>query len=143
MTQTAIRDLTAWLSAAPPLADIAFTTDALGPAPGGGGVYPQGVEVLKRTENLCGGVTLRCKAVFLVRLVLPSAAAADNADRLLAVQRWVNSRRDHPRLGSAEPHRETLTAGEGRLEQAGAEGTDRYIVRLMAEFTDKEEPDEN
>ena len=40
MTQTAIHDLTEWLSAASPLADIAFTTDALGPAPGGGGVYP-------------------------------------------------------------------------------------------------------
>lgn len=143
MDQNTISGLLRWLAEAPPLADISMTADALGPLPGQGGLYPQGVTVIRRTEDVCGGVTRRCRAEFLLRLTLPSASAAHNAGRLLAVQDWVNSRRDHPRLGSTDLDRETLTASGGRLEQAGAEGTDRYLVRLTAEFTDKEEPYEN
>lgn len=143
MQQDWISQLTRWLAGAPPLADITLTTDNLGPEPFCGGLYPEGVTLLRRAETVCGGVTLRCRAVFALRLTLPTAAAPANADRLLALQDWVNRRRDAPRLGNADLFRETFTAAGGRLEQAGTEGTDRYVVRLTAEFTDKEEPDEN
>lgn len=143
MNQTILHDLSAWLTAAPSLADITLTTDELSPCPGQGGLYPQGVTVTRRTENLWGGQTRQCRAEFLLRLVLPAATAAANADRVTALQDWVNARRDHPRLGNADLSRETLTASEGRLEQTDAEGTNRYSLRLTAEFTDKEETNED
>ena len=57
--------------------------------PGTGGLWPRGVTVLTRRENLLGGVSLRCRAEFLLRLCLPlppgdDARAVRNAGRLLA-----------------------------------------------------------
>ncbi len=145
MRETILTELTAWLAAAPCLAGIrAWQIDDAGPMPWQGGVFPAGVTVTARRQDLCGGVTLRCRAAFVVRLALPQGRRAQNAALLLALQDWVarqSAARAAPAFGNAEFDRETLSAGEGRLERAEAAGVGIYAVRLTADYTeyDKEE----
>lgn len=146
MTETILTDLTGWLAAAPCLAGVRrWQIDDAGPAPGQAGVFPAGVTVLARREDVCGGLVLRCRAVFVVRLALPLGRAAQNAALLLALQSWVaaqSAARAAPRFGS-DPDRETLAAAGGRLERAGPGGVGIYAIRLTAEYNEtykEEEP---
>ena len=71
MKETALADLLAFLAKAPALQDVTLRAEEAGPAPGTGGLWPRGVTVLTRREDVLGGVTLRCRAEFLLRLCLP------------------------------------------------------------------------
>lgn len=144
MKETALADLLAFLAKAPALQDVTLRAEEAGPAPGTGGLWPRGVTVLTRREDVLGGVTLRCRAEFLLRLCLPlppgdDAQALHNAGRLLALQGWVaaqSAAHALPPLGDGVPEGETLRAEEGRLERADTGGTARYTIRLRAEFTE-------
>lgn len=144
MTDTLLTDLTVWLAGAPALADVpGFWVDLSGPMPGTGGVFPAGVTVLESRRNLWGDVTLRCRAQFALRLVLPFSpqdpdGAAANAARLLDLQGWVAAQSAAglaPVFGSTDVHRETLAAEQGRLESVRADGTAVYALRLTAQYT--------
>ena len=139
MTETILTDLAAWLAAAPCLAGVrSWQIDDAGPAPGQAGIFPAGVTVTARRQDVCGGTVLHCRAAFVVRLVLPRDRRAQNAALLLALQGWVaaqSAAHTAPRFG-AEPDRETLAAAEGRLERADAGGTGIYAIRLTAEYTE-------
>lgn len=149
MKETALTDLLAWLRTAPALRDLTLTVTDAGPRPGTGGLWLPGVTVLARTPDVCGGVTLRCRADCTLRLCLPlppgdEATAAANAARLAALQGWIaeqSARGLAPRLGDTDPFAETLAAENARLERADAGGTACYTVRLRAEFTDFYEDD--
>lgn len=144
MKDTALGDLLAFLAAAPALQGITLRVEDAGPAPGTGGLWPRGVTVVTRRENLLGGVSLRCRAEFLLRLCLPlppgdGRQALRNAGRLLTLQEWVavqSAAHRVPALGDGLPEGETLRAEDGRLERADAGGTARYTLRLLAEYTD-------
>ena len=144
MNPNLMPDLMAFLAGAPALQDLTLLPEDAGPAPGTGGLWPRGVKVITRKENLLGGVSLRCQAEFLLRLCLPlppgdTAQALRNAGRLLNLQAWVaaqNAAHTLPRLGDGLPEGETLRAEEGRLERADAGGTARYTLRLLAEYTE-------
>lgn len=144
MKETALADLRDFLAGAPPLQGIPLRIDSAGPAPGTGGLWPQGVTVLTRKEDVQGGVTLRCRAEFLLRLCLPLAPGDDagalrNAGRLLALQGWVaaqSAAHTLPGFGDGLPQGETLRAENGKLERVDAGGTARYTLRLRAEYTE-------
>lgn len=143
MNQNALPQLLEFLARAPALQDLRLRVEDAGPAPGTGGLWPQGVTVRQRRADLLGGVTLRCRADFTLRLCLPlppgdSAQALANAGRLLALQGWVAARsaaHTLPALGD-DPPTETLQADNGRLERADAGGTACYTLRLRAEYTE-------
>ena len=94
MKENALAALRDFLTAAPALQGIPLRIQDAGPAPGTGGLWPQGVTVLTRKEDVLGGVTLRCRAEFVLRLCLPLAPGDDagalaNAGRLLTLEGWV------------------------------------------------------
>lgn len=144
MNESVLPALRDFLAGAPALADLTLRVENAGPAPGTGGLWPRGVTVLTRKENLLGGVSLRCRAEFLLRLCLPlppgdDARAVKNAGRLLALESWVAARSAAhalPAFGNGLPEGETLRAEDGRLETADAGGTARYTLRLLAEYTE-------
>lgn len=144
MNESVLPALRDFLAGAPALSDLTLRVEDAGPAPGTGGLWPRGVTVLTRRENLLGGVSLRCRAEFLLRLCLPlppgdDARAVRNAGRLLALQSWVAAKSAAhalPAFGSGLPEGETLRAQDGRLETADAGGTARYTIRLLAEYTE-------
>lgn len=139
MTEDILYRLTDWLLTAPALpAGTVVGIDDAGPAPGQAGLFPQGVTVLSRRENVCGGCALRCRAEFLVRLVLPHGRRAHNAAILTELQAWV-ARQSAAHLAPVfgdEPARETLAAQAGRLESAAPDGTAVHTLRLVAEYTE-------
>ncbi len=144
MNESVLPALRDFLAGAPALSDLTLRVEDAGPAPGTGGLWPRGVTVLTRKENLLGGVSLRCRAEFLLRLCLPlppgdDARAVRNAGRLLALQSWVAAKSAAhalPAFGNGLPEGETLRAQDGRLETADAGGTARYTIRLLAEYTE-------
>ena len=144
MNESVLPALRDFLAGAPALSDLTLRVEDAGPAPGTGGLWPRGVMVLTRKENLLGGVSLRCRAEFLLRLCLPlppgdDARAVRNAGRLLALQSWVAAKSAAhalPAFGNGLPEGETLRAQDGRLETADAGGTARYTLRLLAEYTE-------
>lgn len=144
MNESVLPALRDFLAGAPALSDLTLRVEDAGPAPGTCGLWPRGVTVLTRRENLLGGVSLRCRAEFLLRLCLPlppgdDARAVRNAGRLLALQSWVAAKSAAhalPAFGSGLPEGETLRAQDGRLETADAGGTARYTIRLLAEYTE-------
>ena len=144
MNESVLPALRDFLAGAPALSDLTLQVEDAGPAPGTGGLWPRGVTVLTRRENLLGGVSLRCRAEFLLRLCLPlppgdDARAVRNAGRLLALQSWVAAKSAAhalPAFGNGLPEGETLRAQDGRLETADAGGTARYTIRLLAEYTE-------
>ena len=144
MNESLLPALRDFLAGAPALAEISLRVEDAGPAPGTGGLWPRGVTVLTRKEDVLGGVTLRCRAEFLLRLCLPLPPGDDrqalrNAGRLLALQGWVarqSAAHALPRFGDGLPEGETLRAEEGRLEKADAAATARYTLRLLAEYTE-------
>ena len=144
MNESVLPALRDFLAGAPALSDLTLRVEDAGPAPGTGGLWPRGVTVLTRKENLLGGVSLRCRAEFLLRLCLPlppgdDARAVRNAGRLLALQSWVAAKSAAhalPAFGSGLPEGETLRAQDGRLETADVGGTARYTIRLLAEYTE-------
>ena len=142
MNENALAELLAFLSGAPALAGVALRAEDAGPAPDTGGLWPRGVRVLQRREDVAGGVTLRCRAEFLLRLCLPlppgdGVQAARNAGRLLALQAWVAAESAAcraPVFGAGLPQSESLGAEDGRLERADTGGTARYSLTLRAEY---------
>ena len=144
MKETALAALRDFLVAAPALQGIPLRIQDAGPAPGTGGLWPQGVTVRSRKEDVLGRVTLGCRAEFLLRLCLPlppgdDAAALRNAGRLLALEGWVaaqSAAHALPVFGSGLPEAETLQAENGKLERVDAGGTARYTLRLRAEYTE-------
>lgn len=144
MNESVLSALRDFLAGAPALAEVPLRVENVGPAPGTGGLWPRGVTVLTRKEDLLGGVRLRCRAEFLLRLCLPlppgdDAQAVRNAGRLLALQSWVaaqSAAHTLPAFGNGLPEGETLRAEDGRLETADAGGTARYTLRLLAEYTE-------
>lgn len=148
MTEESIQTLRAWLAAAPALAGAARIWVDETPAPGAqSALFPQGVQVVARRQNLLGDTALRCRARFTLRLVLPfvpgdDALAAQNAQRLLALRQWVarqSAAHTAPTFGD-DPAAETLAATAAQLESmpnGGSEGTAVYAVTLTAEFTER------
>ena len=144
MNESLLPALRDFLAGAPALAEIPLRVEDAGPGPGTGGLWPRGVTVLTRKEDVLGGVTLRCRAEFLLRLCLPlpprdDAQALRNAGRLLSLQSWVaaqSAAHALPAFGNGLPQGETLRAVDGRLERADAGGTARYTLRLLAEYTE-------
>ena len=52
MKETVLLELLAFLAKAPALEGITLRTEEAGPAPDAGGLWPRGVTVLSRKENL-------------------------------------------------------------------------------------------
>ena len=80
--------MTAFLARAPALQGLSLTVGDVGPAPYTAGLWCRGITVLDRRQNLLGGVRLRCRAEFTLRLCLPDTRA-ENEARLLALQAWI------------------------------------------------------
>lgn len=123
-----------WLRTFPAWGDAALHIDSLPAQPENAGVYPQGVEVLERKEDLLGNVRLHCRQRFeLHRTVTPGQ---DNARWLEAFQQWVQQQSAlalAPRFGD-DPAAEHIRGEKGRLKEITAAGTAVYAVTITAEF---------
>lgn len=144
MDEGILQALRSWLLGAPGMGQVRrLYLDYTAPQPDQGGLFPAGVTVLGCREDLLGNRVLRCRAQFILRLVLPFAPGADgpaaqNAALLLALAAWVQAQsaaHRAPTLGNDSQERETLHAGPARLETLREGGTAVYRMELTAEYT--------
>lgn len=123
-----------WLKTFLEWEDAALHIDALPAQPENAGVYPVGVEVLERTEDLLGNVRLHCRQRFeLLRSVIPGE---DNARWMTGFQQWVLQQSAlglAPRFGD-DPAAEHIRAEKGRLKEITAAGTAVYTVTVTADY---------
>ena len=114
--------------------------DYTGAVPGNTGLFPVGMEEVRRTEDVLGNVTVFCRCRFtLYRVTTGQADNTANAQWLLDFQDWVRQQsalRLAPTFGD-EPNRERLRAEKGKLKNASQTGTGVYAVELTAEFVKK------
>lgn len=108
----------------------------------GGGLFPQGLVEISRSEDILGNVEVRDQYNFALHLMLPKAPGDDvgatiNADWLMDFQRWVQEQSASgmaPRFGNTEAQ-EIVKANSGALYDTDREGMALYVVTLTAEYT--------
>lgn len=132
----------AWISTFPGY-DILnhFGVDYTDKIPSNGGIFPSGLAVISRTEDILGNVTVQNQYNFGLYYVFAKDPGDDvsaliNADWLMDFQMWVQEqsvRRLAPTFGD-EPRSEKIQAQNGVLYAADEEGTATYMVQLSATF---------
>lgn len=107
--------------------------------PDGCGLFPRGVEVLKRQEDVLGNVQLRLRQSYLLRRT--ALRTVSSAAWLLQLQGWVLA---HPprALESVFGTRLQLRLEKGRLTRSEQSGTAAYEAVVIIEYT-KENQNEN
>ena len=106
--------------------------------PGNAGLFPQGLEELRRREDLLGNLYVDYRLHFaLYRVAERQEDGAKNARWLLDFQNWLG---EQSRLGLAPrfgdvPLREQLRAEKGCLTRERPGRTGLYAVELTADFT--------
>ena len=134
-----INALWQYLSGFPQWEENSVLVDVTPEKPDGCGLFPQGVEVLKRQTDVTGGVRLRMRQSFLLRRIGVRTGAS--AAWLLELQNWVL---EHPPC-ALEPVWGTdlqLRLEKGRLTRTEQSGTATYEAVVIIEYT-KENQNEN
>ena len=105
--------------------------DCIGTIPGQVGLFPKGVELLGRMEDVLGNVKQFCRYGFSLQQV---CAEGEGAAPMLQFQQWVTRQSEAglaPCLGADTRWR----AEAGQLIGSKGAGTMLYEVKLTAEFT--------
>ncbi len=132
-----------WISAYPGADRMgALRVDECEAAPGNGSIAPAGLVEVSRRKDVLGNVTVENRHDFALHYTLAKApgdgaGAAENADWIMGLQRWVQEQSFHhlaPAFGD-EPRKETIKAQNGELIAADEEGTAVYLVQLSVNFT--------
>ncbi len=135
---TVLEKLRQWLMTFPQWDGNRMEIDYTDGVPGHTGLYPTGLQELRRREDVLGNITADCRYVFsLYRLTHGQQDNEENAQWLLALQDWVQAQSAAglaPTFGDV-PAGERLRAENGRLKSADQTGTAVYAVTLTAEFT--------
>jgi len=101
------------------------------------GLYPQGLEEIKRREDVLGNVQVECRYRFvLYRHTAGQQEGTAHAQWLLDFQNWVQQQSAvglTPRFGDV-PARERMQAVKGKWENRSQVGMSCYVVTLVADF---------
>ena len=122
--------LTNWLLSCPVWQGDAPQVDHTDAQMNSCGLFPLGLEVLSRQENLLGQVRCRCRLSFALRKNCAVGQAA--AAWLIDLQNWVlENSHSAPKFGADQ----SVRAEKGTLTKLTATGTGLYEVRIAFEFT--------
>lgn len=128
-----MEELRNWVASYPGFAGMPITLDALPGRPGCMGLFCRGEEVLDRQADILGG--LRCRKRLTLVLALHWAKDPESdcltSQLLLDFGRWAGASQA-PVLGLEQ----TVSAQQGQLKQADAQGLGRYEIRIIFEFTE-------
>lgn len=139
---TALEKITKFVKSYPG-ADVLrdFQIDYTDQIPANGGIFPSGLVEISRKADICGNVTVINQYNFGLYYVFEKApgdgeGAAINADWLMDFQEWVQEQSAlglAPKFGD-RPGQETISAQNGVLYGAEAEGLATYMVQLSVQF---------
>ena len=118
-----------WLLRFPQWGQKPLAVDCTGPKPGSCGLFPVGLEQIRRRENVLGVVTYRYRRQFLLRRA--ACRGEDGAAWIMALEDWV-SRNPGPGLGADC----IVRAEKGRILKTDAQIA-TYEVKLTIEYTEE------
>ncbi len=106
------------------------------------GLFPSGLVEVRRRTDLLGNVTVENQCNFALYTVMSKAPGDDagatlNAEWVQSFQTWVqeqSARGLAPTFGD-EPRTERITAQNGAIYSADAEGVAVYAIQISATFT--------
>ena len=140
---TALEKMRAFVAGFPQadvLAELAI--DYADRIPDAAGLFPSGLVEVRRRPDLLGNVTVENQYNFALYTVLPKAPGDDagatlNAEWCMAFQEWVQ---EQSVLGLAptfgdDPRTERITAQNGAIYSADAEGVAVYAIQISVSFT--------
>ena len=109
-----------------------------------GGIFPQGLVEVSRTTDLLGNVTTTNQLNFALYTVFEKAPGEDegatlNAEWQMGFQEWVQERSVMgfaPTFGDV-PAQEVITAQDGQIYSADAEGVAIYAIQISVTYIKK------
>lgn len=114
-----------------------FDIDYTDKLPNSGGLFPSGLVEVSRRTDLLGNVEVRNQLNFALYTTLEKYEdGTDNAEWQLAFQEWVQAQSARglaPTFGD-DPRAESVSAQNGQLYSADAEGTALYVIQLNAVY---------
>lgn len=134
-----IKALWQYLSGFPKWEQQTLVVDTTAAVPDGCGLFPRGVEVRKRQEDLLGNVRLQLRQSFLLRRT--ALHTQTSATWLLELQNWVLENPPHglePVFGKDLQ----LRLEKGQLKRTDQSGTATYEGTVIIDYT-KENQNEN
>ena len=137
---TALETVRDWIKTFPDF-DIlsAFRIDFTDQIPQNGGIFPNGLLEINRTEDILGNVTVQNQYNFGLYYVFEKSPGDDvgalvNADWIMDFQEWVQAQsalKKVPQFGDKTLYAQ---AQNGTLYEADEEGTATYMVQLSIVF---------
>ena len=121
-----------------------FSVDYTDQIPNNGGIFPSGLSEVSRRRDITGRTTVNNQLNFGLYYIFEKSPGDDegakvNADWISDFQMWVQAQSAQgkaPTFGD-EPWNERISAQNGVLYQAEAEGTATYMVQLSVTYTIK------
>ena len=129
-----LEKMRAWLMGYPGWGDRELCIDSTQAEPGSCGLFPAGLEMVSRREDVLGNVAEMWRCHFLLRRIALRQEVA--AAWLLDFQDWVRSQSLQgltPRFGDI-PGQERMRAEKGKLLSVSQTGTGTYELKLTAEY---------
>ena len=144
---TPLESIREWIKTFPGYGTLQdFQIDYTGQSPANGGMFPAGLAEIARRRDIMGNAAVTCQynlALYFVFAKAPGddTLAAENAEWLMDFQHWAQRQSVlglAPTFGD-EPEKERISAQNGALYAADAEGTATYMVQLSVQFIKKYE----
>lgn len=116
-----------------------FSVDYTDQIPANGGIFPSGLAEVSRSEDVTGDTLVQNRYNFALYYVFEKAPGDDtgavvNADWIMDFQEWVQEQSLTGAVPQFGDRTTAITAQNGALYSAGAEGTATYMVQLSVDF---------
>ena len=116
-----------------------FSVDYTDQIPGNGGIFPAGLIEVSRTEDVTGDTMVQNQYNFGLYYVFEKSPGDDegaevNADWIMDFQEWVQEQSLTGSVPQFGDRTTAVTAQNGALYAAEAEGTATYMVQLSVSF---------
>lgn len=116
-----------------------FSVDYTDQIPANGGIFPSGLAEVSRSEDVTGDALVQNRYNFALYYVFEKAPGDDtgavvNADWIMDFQEWVQAQSLTGAVPQFGDRTTAITAQNGALYSAEAEGTATYMVQLSVDF---------
>lgn len=116
-----------------------FSVDYTDQIPANGGIFPSGLSEVSRSEDVTGDTLVQNRYNFALYYVFEKAPGDDtgavvNADWIMDFQEWVQAQAMAGAVPQFGDRTTAITAQNGALYSAEAEGTATYMVQLSVDF---------
>ena len=140
---TDLEKIKSWLATFPDFDILScFRVDFTDQIPANGGIFPAGLQEIRRREFITGDMEVTNQMNFGIYYIFEKSpgdepGALNNADWLMQFQKWVQEQSilgQAPTFGNTDLRNEQIKAENGMLYSADREGLATYMVQLSIQY---------